>query len=180
MGFIVVYDANVLYPNVLRDVLLRVGLETDYQPRWTQEILDEVFRKLTKNRPDLDEQKLQKTRRLMNEALPDACVSYPSKLLSSLTLPDPKDRHVLAAAISCHAELIITANLKDFPTEVVGEYGISAIHPDDFLSDVFERSGLEMFHIVRSIAKSRKNCTTTRVLDELELHAPVTVKKMRP
>ncbi len=75
MTDVVLYDANVLYPSTLRDVLIRVGLARLVQPKWTDRILDEVFDNLRANRPDLDPARLDRTRRLMNEAIRDVMVT---------------------------------------------------------------------------------------------------------
>ena len=75
MSQVVVYDANVLYPSTLRDVLIRVGLARLVQPKWTERILDEVFRNLRTNRPDLEPSRLDRTRRLMNDAIRDVTVT---------------------------------------------------------------------------------------------------------
>ena len=99
MSQVVVYDANVLYPSTLRDVLIRVGLARLVQPKWTERILDEVFRNLRTNRPDLEPSRLDRTRRLMNDAIRDVTVTGYEYLIDQLELPDPDDRHVLAAAI---------------------------------------------------------------------------------
>ncbi|MFD6067694.1 hypothetical protein [Amycolatopsis lurida] len=74
MAFVVLFDANVLYPNVLRDLLLRIAQSGFVQAKWTDEILDEGFRNLRKNRPDLDPLKLDRTRNLMNAAVLDCLV----------------------------------------------------------------------------------------------------------
>jgi hypothetical protein len=66
MSFVVAYDACVRYPSFLRDVLIRVAQEGLVQAKWTDQILDEVFRNLRKDRPDLDPTKLRRTRVLMN------------------------------------------------------------------------------------------------------------------
>jgi predicted nucleic acid-binding protein len=63
----------------------------------------------------------------------DAKVTGYENLIENLTLPDPDDRHVLAAAIRCNADAIITSNLKDFPEQTLSSYGIDVIHPDDFI-----------------------------------------------
>lgn len=115
MSFAVVYDACVLYPNVLRDLLIRVASGHKVRAHWTDQILDEVFENLTENRPDLDPVKLARTRVLMGKALPDANVTGYESLVPALDLPDPDDRHVLAAAIRVGAQMIVTSNLKDFP-----------------------------------------------------------------
>lgn len=99
MTDVVLYDANVLYPSTLRDVLIRVGLARLVQPKWTDRILDEVFDNLRANRPDLDPARLDRTRRLMNDAIRDVMVTGYEHLIGQLELPDPDDRHVLAAAI---------------------------------------------------------------------------------
>lgn len=110
-SFTVIYDANVLYPNLLRDLLIRVAQAGLVRARWTDEILGEVFRNLTKNRPDLDPERLVRTRTLMNEAIRDVLVTGYEPLVEVLDLPDPDDRHVLAAAIKVGAQTIITNDL---------------------------------------------------------------------
>ena len=119
MSFTVIYDANVLYPSVLRDVLIRVARMGLVRARWTDMILDETFDSIEKNRPDLDSTKLARTRELMCEAVPDCLVDAYKPLIDALELPDDKDRHVLAAAIRCGAQAIVTSNLRDFPSEVL-------------------------------------------------------------
>src|SRR5258707_5558084 len=74
MAFIVVYDANVLYPNTLRDLLIRISRVGLVQAKWTNEILDETLRALRRNRPDIPPDKLDRLRQLMNEAVRDCLV----------------------------------------------------------------------------------------------------------
>ena len=133
MTFVVIYDANVLYPSTLRDVLIRLAQTGQVQAKWTETILDETFRSLHAKRPDLDETRLQRTRNLMNLAFRDAVVTGYEPLIGSLHLPDLDDRHVLAAAIRARAQMIVTFNLSDFPTEVLADWDVEAKHPDDFL-----------------------------------------------
>lgn len=135
---VVVYDANVLYPSTLRDVLIRVGLARLVQPKWTDRILDEVFRNLRANRPDLDPARLDRTRRLMNDAIRDVTVTGYEQLIDQLDLPDADDRHVLAAAIHAEAQVIITFNLRDFPADRLSVWGVEAQHPDDFLTTLYQ------------------------------------------
>lgn len=75
MSFIVSYDANVLYPNSLRDLLIRVAQAGLVEAKWTDKILDETFRSLKRVRPDLDPAKLDRTRQLMNRAIRDVRVT---------------------------------------------------------------------------------------------------------
>lgn len=77
--------------------------------------LDEVFDSLARNRPDLDPAKLTRTRELMGAAICDVLVVGHEPLIDVVDLPDPDDRHVLAAAIKARAQVIVTQNLRDFP-----------------------------------------------------------------
>lgn len=142
MPLIAIYDACVLYPAPLRDFLLRLGRAGVVQVRWSDTILDECFRNILKNRPDLSEASLARTRVVMNAAFPSACVEGFQELIQTLHLPDEDDRHVLAAALQAKAPVIVTFNLRDFPSAVLEPLGVFAIHPDDF---VLERiaDGLE-------------------------------------
>lgn len=129
MAFVVIYDANVLYPSVLRDVLIRLAQSGLVRARWTDRILDEVFRNLLANRPDLDPGKLARTRELMNASVRDVLVEGYEALMNALTLPDPDDVHVLAAAIRSHAQVIVTTNVRDFPEFELGRWDIKGETP---------------------------------------------------
>lgn len=131
--YTVVLDACVLYPAPLRDLLLSLASAGIYRARWTHLIEDEWVRNLTTNRPDIKLDALRRTIAMMNEAVDDCLVAKFEYLVNSLTLPDPDDRHVLAAAIVGHADAIVTFNLKDFPGQAVGAHGIEVLHPDDFI-----------------------------------------------
>lgn len=110
MAFTVVYDANVLYPNTLRDLLLRIAQSGTVQAKWTNAILDEMTAALRRNRPDIPAEKIQRLRELMNKAVRDCLVSGYEPLIEGLKLPDPDDRHVLAAGIKAGAQVIVTRN----------------------------------------------------------------------
>lgn len=84
------------------------------QAKWTDQILDETFRNLKANRPDLSPERLTRTRELMGDAIRDARVEGYEHRISELELPEPDDRHVLVAAIYSGADLIVTKNLSDF------------------------------------------------------------------
>lgn len=129
MAFTVLYDACVLYPAPLRDLLVRLAMTGLFRAKWTDEILDEVFRNVLKNRPELEVARLDRTRDLMNRAVRDVRVENYETLIDALTLPDPDDRHVLAAAIRSDAQVIVTWNLKDFPPSALSPYGIEAQDP---------------------------------------------------
>lgn len=133
-NFTVLYDACVLYPAPLRDLLMHVAMTDLYRAKWTDAIHDEWTRNVLKDRPDLTPEQLQRTRDLMNAHVRDCLVTGYETLIDAITLPDPKDRHVLAAAIRAGADVIVTFNLKDFPENDLKPYGIEAQHPDDFLT----------------------------------------------
>lgn len=170
MAFIVVYDANVLYPSTLRDVLIHVAQTGLVQAKWTDDILDEVFRNIKANRPDLDHAKLDRTRQLMNAAVRDCMVTGYARLVDTVELPDPSDRHVVAAAIRARAQLIVTFNLKHFPAEELAAWDIEAKHPDDFLVDQFHLDAIRVHQAVQAVADSWSNPpgTSDDVLDSLE------------
>jgi predicted nucleic acid-binding protein len=136
--FTVIYDANVLYPAPLRDLLIRLAQTSLVQARWTNEILDEAFENLIANRPDLDPQRLAITRQRMVGAVRDCLVEGYGPLIRGLTLPDPDDRHVLAAAIKAGAQSIVTFNLRDFPDDDLEQWDVQAQHPDDFVLGLIE------------------------------------------
>jgi predicted nucleic acid-binding protein len=124
MAFTVVYDACVLYPAPLRDLLLRVAMTNVVRARWSEAILDECFRSIVEQRPDLKESALHRTRDLMTQAIPDCLIDEYEDLIHGLPLPDPDDRHVLAAAIRAGAQAIVTFNLKDFPVSTLSKYEV--------------------------------------------------------
>lgn len=179
MALVALYDANVLYPSTLRDVLIRVGLAQLVRPKWSEQILDETFRNLRTNRPDLGVEQLRRTRDLMNRALRDVLVSGHEPLIDTLDLPDLDDRHVLAAAIAGEARVIVTKNLRDFPASVLSVHGLIAEHPDDFLAELAQDHPSVMGAVVDAIARTWKNAEVERVLKSLAVEAPRTVDVIR-
>ncbi len=111
---------------------------------------------MIENRPDLKWSKLERTRDLMNRNVRDCLVTGYQQLIPSLTLPDSKDRHVLAAAIAARADIIVTFNLKDFPAPVLATYKIEAQHPDDFLLRLLDLSPETVFLAIRRQRQSLK------------------------
>lgn len=170
MAFVVIYDANVLYPSALRDLLIRIAQAGLVQAKWTDRILDETFGNLKRNRPDLDPAKLDRTRVLMNAAVRDSLVTGYEPLIDGLELPDPGDRHVLAAAIKAKAQVIVTNNLKDFPPEILQDWEVEAKSPDDFVLDQIDLGSEVLWGILRRMSEARINppAGVTDVLLELE------------
>ncbi len=137
-----VYDASVLYPSLIRNLLMYLGTEGLVAARWTARIHDEWTRNLLEDRPDLTPERLARTRRSMEAALPDAEVDGFAPLIDTLSLPDPDDRHVLAAAIHAGAELIVTQNLKHFPAGALTPHGLEALTPDALLCRMLDAEPL--------------------------------------
>lgn len=156
-AFTVLYDACVLYPAPLRDLLIRLARTDLFRARWTDAIHDEWIRNLLKNRPDLRPEQLSRTRELMDCAVPDCLVRNYNHLINSLVLPDPNDRHVLAAAIAGGASMIVTTNLKHFPAEALAPYGIEGAHPDDFIVLQFDLSATKVCNAVKEHRASLRN-----------------------
>lgn len=156
-SFTALYDANVLYPAPLRDLLMNLALTGVYRARWSARIHDEWKRNLLINRPDLDRTQLDRTSSLMDEAVPDALVSDYEPLMGGLDLPDEDDRHVLAAAIKCNASVIVTFNLKDFPDATLGSFDIEALHPDDFIADLWDLDKAAVLEAAQRQRQSLKN-----------------------
>jgi predicted nucleic acid-binding protein len=157
VSFVVVYDANVLYPNSLRDLLIRVAQAGLVRARWTEQILDEMFRNLKSDRSDLDPRKLERTRDLMNSAIPDVLVTGYQPLIDIVDLPDPDDRHVLAAAIRANAQLIVTENTKDFPECVLSSWSLEAQPADDFILDLIDLDRPTVYAQVQRMADAWQN-----------------------
>jgi hypothetical protein len=151
-NFVALYDACVLHPAPLRDLLMHLAIAGLYRAKWTQRIEQEWMRSVMERRPDLPAEWLERTRDRMNAHLPDAMVRGYESLEAGLELPDPNDRHVLAAAIHCHAGAIVTCNLKDFPVEALAPHGIGAQHPDEFIEHAF---GIDPAAVIRAVRNQR-------------------------
>ncbi len=130
--FTVVYDACVLYPAPLRDLLMRLALTDLFKAQWTDEIHEEWINALLRN-DKFKRDDLERVKDLMDAHVRDAKVYGYEDLIETIELPDPNDRHVVAAAIKCNADAIVTFNLKDFPEDILSKFSIEVIHPDDFV-----------------------------------------------
>lgn len=135
--YTVMLDASVLFPNMKRDILLRFFEADLYRARWTERIHNEWIANAKDKYPHYT-QKLDRTEALVREHFDDAWVFHFEEIEASVTLPDPDDRHVLAAAIRCGAQYIVTDNIRDFPVEVLEKYDLEAGTADRFLSGTFE------------------------------------------
>lgn len=164
-----VLDANVLYPALLRDLLLSLAHSDLYSAKWSAHIRDEWTRSLLKDRPEMGDQ-IQAAATAMEIAIPDCLVTGYEHLIDGLKLPDPDDRHVLAAAITGHADAIITWNQKDFPTEVLDPFGIELQTPDEFVLNQIMLRGLVALTAIKGMRErwGRPQYTAAALVDLLE------------
>ena len=160
-------DANVLYPAALRDLLVELGTRGVIRLHWSATIHDEWTRALGLTH---DPARIARTRALMDRALPDATVAGFEHLIATLTLPDPDDRHVLAAAIAAEARVIVTFNLTDFPADALAPHQITATHPDVFLTALLETAPEAVTEAVAAIHR-RLTAPTLSTNDLLAVYA---------
>ncbi len=180
--FTAIYDASVLYPAPLRDLLLHLALTDLFRARWTAAIHEEWMEALLADRPDLSREKLERTRQLMDASVLDCLVEGYEDLMPGLQLPDPDDRHVLAAAIRVGADVIVTANLKHFPASALAGYGIDAQHPDQFIHHLLDLAPGPVCVAVKTHRQGLKNPpkTISQYLETLERQVlPETVAALR-
>lgn len=180
--FTAIYDACVLYPAPLRDLLMHLALTDTFRARWTNDIHDEWTSNVLKNRPDLSPEQLSRTRDLMDTSVRDALVFGYAPLIPSRSLPDADDRHVLAAAICCNASVIVTFNLKDFPQATLDQYGIEAQHPDAFILNLIDLHPAQVCKAAKDQYESLKKppMTPEQFLDNLLRQGlPQTVSRIR-
>lgn len=180
--FTALYDACVLYPAPLRDLLMQLALTDLFRARWTDQIHDEWIRNLLANRPDLTAEQLERTRTLMNAHVRDCLVTGYEPLIEGLALPDPDDRHVLAAAIRTRASVIVTFNLDDFPANVLEPLGVESQHPDEFITHLIDLNPAAVCAAAKRQRASLKNPphTVEEFLTTLEKQRlPETVAHLR-
>lgn len=128
--------------------------------RWTEEVHDEWIRNLAKNNANLSAERLRRTRDLMNGVLPDADVKDYKKHIETVHLPDPDDRHVVAAGISARASLIVTWNTAHFPDGELVKHGLKTRTPDELLIELYNaRQDI----VVAATANARRNLTKSGI-----------------
>lgn len=155
-------DACVLYPIAVTDALLSLATAGFYAAKWTTRIEAEWITALEKQRPDLTG-KLEFRRDSMRAAIPDWEVSESAwiSLADGILLPDPKDVHVLAAAIAGHADCIVTANVSDFPESVLSGYCIEILDPDRFIANQWDLDPVAAVAAFRRMRARRKKPQST-------------------
>jgi predicted nucleic acid-binding protein len=167
---LVVCDSKVLYPIVIADLILSLGTAEVFHPRWTDQIHEECMRNLLADRPDLNPANVERRRKQMDAAIDDCLIEGYEHLISGLSLPDQDDRHVLTATIHGNAQVILTFNQRHFPKMVLVSYGISAEHPDNFLSALMGRSAEGVISAIEEMKarKTRPSISWDELLRKIE------------
>ena len=146
----VLIDANVLFPTVMREVVLGVAGQGLFQPLWSPRILEEWARAAARIGPMAEAQARGEIAQL-GAAWPRALVRHPPELEARLWLPDPGGVHVLAAAIHGSADIIMTVNAKDFPRNILAEEGLSRVDPDSYLQHCAQASPDEVVRVAQAV-----------------------------
>ena len=184
-----VLDANVLAEAAVSDLLLRLAESAGaFAPIWTDQILDETLRTLI-NRLNWPAKVAESRVLAANLAFPEALVGNFEHHIASCT-NDEKDRHVLAAAIEANALMIITLNIKHFRETDLSAWGVIAIHPSDFLSDLAMRHPFEMEDSLEAMGRrigggntsalSRLSATIPRFADQIAAQKGITFPPYKP
>lgn len=156
-----VLDACVLFPTVLREILLGVAVRGLYQPVWSERILGEWVRATAKlGEVAAVEAEAQAT--LVRLAFPQAMTRAQPNIEARLLLPDPADVHVLAVAIAAQADAIITFNAQDFPRPVLADEGLIRLDPDQLLCQLHAQHPGEVAQVVADV-----HATAERMLGEV-------------
>lgn len=143
-------DACVLYPTVLREILLGVAAEGLFTPLWSDRICEEWRRAAARRGPG-DAVIADGEIALLGARWPEAAIAADPELEARLWLPDPADIHVLATAIAGRAEAIVTMNLRDFPARELAPHGVAAIHPDTLLRGLWQDTPETVRRIVAAV-----------------------------
>jgi predicted nucleic acid-binding protein len=152
----VLLDANVLYPTVMREVLLGCAAEGLLVPLWSERILEEWARAAARLGPQ-GEAVARAEIAALAARWPGAAVRVPEGLEQRLWSPDPSDVHVLAAAVAGSADAILTANAKDFPRGLLAEEGLIRLDPDQFLRGLAEQAPEAVARVVAaSVAEASR------------------------
>ena len=180
MAFTAFLDANVLYPVGLRDSLLWIAHAGVYSPLWSSDVLDEMRRNILKRRPEVGTRELDQMIADMREAFPEAEVTGYKDLEASMT-NQPDDRHVLAAAVSAKAGVLVSENTKHFPPEACEPYEIDVQSADTFLLHALSHASFQVHEALsrQAAIKRRPPMSVADVLQHLEAIAPTFVSEAR-
>jgi hypothetical protein len=168
--FPAVLDASVLFNRPVTDTLLRAAEYGLYRAHWSELILNEVTRNLIKKR-NMNGIQAAHLQEELTKAFPEAAVSVPDKLIEQMTNKEG-DRHVVAAAIVAHAQVIVTFNLKHFEQRDLYPWNVEAQHPDLFLSHLFDLDPPLFLQIIEEQSGDLTDVSVKDLLIGLRKHVP--------
>jgi len=145
----IVLDACVLFPTVLREILIGTAATGAFTPLWSARILEEWAR-ATRRLPSGAEAVARTEIAILRADWPASEIAPPPDLVETLSLPDADDRHVLAAAIAGGADVLMTLNRRDFPTRTLARHGVLLREPDGFLAEL-NTEGVDMAAVVARV-----------------------------
>lgn len=176
---VVVLDANVLYGIEVTDLVLTMATRHLYRPHWSPQILEEVTRNL-KVREDLDPAAIDRRIAHMNRALPSALAEPPASLVEEMQV-NAKDRHVLALAVHTKTPVIVTENLRDFPSRLLRRHDVVAIDSDTFVFEQLERDPIAVIGVIDAMAARRRRHPKTRhdIIEALAAGLPLTTAALQ-
>ncbi len=155
-----VLDACVIFPTVLREILVGVASSGLYEPLWSDRILREWVLALRKFGPEAQVE-AEAQALLLKAAFPRALVREQTAIEACLLLPDPDDLHVLAIAIAAQADCIVTFNARDFPRHILAEEGIARRDPDSLLWELWSQHPDEVGAVVRDVHATAERLSGT-------------------
>lgn len=150
MAFPAFFDACALYGTRLTDVILRLADAGAFRVLWSDAVLEEVRRNVIAS--GVAEEAIDRRIAAMRDFFPDARVTGFESIVDSLAC-DPKDRHVLAAAVRAKADVLVTFNLRDFPEHALEPFDVEVVHPDEFLLDQLDLFPGLVIGVLRELAE---------------------------
>ncbi len=179
--YTVVFDACVLFPNLKRDLLLRFFTADLFRARWSEKIQQEWLQNAMAKYPE-NRSALERTDQLMRRKFESAWVEDFEKYLDIVSLPDPDDRHVVASAIQCKAQYIVTDNVKDFPVDELAKYELECGTADRFLAGTFEHYVWQALDVIREHRAGLKSkpTTTAYIMDLTAKGLPLLAARLKP
>ncbi len=174
MAYVALLDASVLHPWIVCDLLLRLAERGLYRPAWSDAILDELVDSLIERRPE-HEGRFRRRREHMEAAFAEAMTRNTGRFAAAVPpAVDEGDRHVVAAALAAHADVIVTDNVRDFAPDDLAETGMPVQTADEFLIHQWwlDPSGIVEEIIAMAASTARPSLTAQQVLQSLGRHAP--------
>lgn len=150
----VLIDACVLYPTVLREIVIGAAARGLFVPLWSERILEE-WRRAAQKRGEVGIAEIEIA--ALMARFPESSATPLSETAARLSLPDPDDVHVLAAAIDGKADELLTLNLKDFPTRVLARDGVQLRAPDTFLLELFHSDPIILRGVLDTVLAKAKS-----------------------